>query len=92
MIGIIANSSDVAEQKLLDYCHKYAVEENKKIIFEKQLKQHWKKSYSIIQMSNMYGGCPDSDEEDAYDEMSIMEDLIEKNHDISSNGRYSGNG
>ena len=83
IIGIIANSSDVAEQKLLDYCHKYAVEENKNIIFEKQLKQHWKKSYSIIQMSNMYGGCPDSDEEDAYDEMSIMEDLIEKNHDIS---------
>ena len=83
IIGIIANSSDVAEQKLLDYCHKYAVEENKNIIFEKQLKQHWKKSYSIIQMANMYGGCPDSDEEDAYDEMSIMEDLIEKNHDIS---------
>jgi len=59
------------------------VEENKNIIFEKQLKQHWKKAYSIIQMANMYGGCPDSDEEDAYDEMSIMEDLIEKNHDIS---------
>lgn len=83
IIGIIANSSDVAEQKLLDYCQKYAVEENKNIIFEKQLKQHWKKAYSIIQMANMYGGCPDSDEEDAYDEMSIMEDLIEKNHDIS---------
>lgn len=83
IIGIIANSSDVAEQKLLDYCQKYAVEENKNIIFEKQLKQHWKKAYSIIQMANMYGGCPESDEEDAYDEMSIMEDLIEKNHDIS---------
>ena len=43
IIGIIANSSDVAEQKLLDYCHKYSVEENKNIIFEKQLKQHLKK-------------------------------------------------
>lgn len=83
IIGIIANSSDVAEQKLLDYCQKYAVEENKNIIFEKQLKQHWKKAYTVIQMANMYGGCPDSDEEDAYDEMSIMEELIEKNHDIS---------
>lgn len=77
------NASDIAEQKFLDYCQKYAAEENKNLIIEKQLKQHWKKAYPIIQMANMYGGFPDSDEEYAYDEMSIMEDLLDKNHDVS---------
>lgn len=83
VIGILANASDIAEQKLLDYCQKNATEENKNLIVEKQLKQHWGKAYPIIQMANMYGGCPDNDEEDAYDEMSTMEDLLEKNNDIS---------
>lgn len=40
IIGILANASDIAEQKLLDYCQKYAAEENKNLIIEKQLKQH----------------------------------------------------
>jgi len=34
-------------------------------------------------MENMYGGCSDHEEEDAYDEMSIMEELIDKNKNIS---------
>lgn len=83
VIGVLVNASEEAGQELLDYCQKYATEENKNFVIEKQLKQHWKKAYPIIQSSNMYGGCSESEENDAYYEMSIMDDLLEKKNGIT---------
>lgn len=71
-----------AEQILLDYCQKKEAGQksgNHNLIIEKQLRKHWKKASGIIEEFDMYGGGPESDEEDTYDELEAMEELLENN-------------
>ncbi len=71
-----------AEQILLDYCQKKEAGQkfgNHNLIIEKQLRKHWKKASGIIEEFDMYGGGPEPDEEDAYDELEAMEELLENN-------------
>ena len=83
LISYIVCRSDASQQALLDYCQKK--EKNKKtdnqeFIIEKQMKRHWEKAAKIIEMFDMYGGGPESDEEDAYDELEALEKLVNDNN------------
>lgn len=82
----MAQADSIAEQILLDYCQKNATRDNKNLILEKQLKKHWMNAYRIIEEANTYGGCSDSDEEEVYDEIEIIQKIIAEN-EISWNIR-----
>ena len=81
IIGKMAMVSD-AEEILLNYCKNDQTLSNKKIIYEKQLINHWHIAYGIIDDANSYGGCSYEDEELACDELYEMESIM-KEHDIS---------
>ena len=49
------------------------------MIIEKQIDRHWSKAREIIADFDSYGGGPESDEEDAYDELDKMRQLLENN-------------
>ena len=83
LISYIVCRSNASQQALLDYCQKK--EKNKKtdnqeFIIETQMKRHWEKAAKIIEMFDMYGGGPESDEEDAYDELEALEKLVNDNN------------
>jgi uncharacterized Zn finger protein len=71
-----------AEDILLNYCKNNQTLNNKGIIYEKQLINHWHNAYGIIDDANNYGGCSYEDEELACDEIYEMESILQK-HDIS---------
>lgn len=82
LIYHMVSESGKAEQILLDYCQKKEEKQksgNHNLIIEKQFRKHWKKANSIIEEFDMYGGGPESDEEDAYDELKAMGKLLENN-------------
>lgn len=81
VIDKMAMVSD-AEDILLNYCKNDQTLNNKIIIYEKQLMNHWNVAYSIIDDANKYGGCSHDDEDLAYDEIYEMESLL-KEHEIS---------
>lgn len=78
VIGKMAMVSD-AEEILLNYCEKDQTLNNKRIIYEKQLINHWSVAYSIIDDANRYGGCSYDDDELACDEIYKMESIMDKN-------------
>lgn len=79
LISQMAQTDSKAEQKLLDYCQKNQTSGNKNLIYGKQIKKHWTNAYRIIGDANTYGGCSDSDEEEVYDEIEILQKIIEEN-------------
>lgn len=55
-----------AEQMIIDWCKKHN-EKNKMHAIEMELKNLWMRAEEILEEFNMYGGGPESDEEDAAD-------------------------
>lgn len=82
LIYYMVSRSEQAQQALLDYCQKKEADmksENHDLIIESQLRQHWRKASEIIEQFDMYGGGPEDDEDEAYDELGIMDTLFQNN-------------
>lgn len=82
LVGYMAGKSEGAQQALLDFCQKKeesADAGNRALIIEKQIDRHWSKAREIIDDFDSYGGGPESDEEEAYDELNEMSQLLENN-------------
>ncbi len=75
-----------AEQTLLNYCEKKSTEDNRNLIFERQLVQYWNNAYHTIDQANECGGCSERDEDDACYEIEKMTELVKEN-DLSWNCR-----
>lgn len=85
LVGYMADRSENAQQALLDFCQKKeekAKSDNHALIIEKQIAKHWSKARGIIADFDCYGGGPEWDEEDAYDELEKMTQLV-KNNEVS---------
>ena len=70
------------EEALLDYCQKKDSDvktDNHAFIIENKVRQYWKNAAQIIQEFDMYGGGPESDEDDACYELEAMSKLLEDN-------------
>lgn len=79
LVGYIVKSNEAGQQALLDYCQENSTADNHMLIVNKQIRQHWNKAAAIIQEFDMYGGGSHSDEEDAYNELEEVVELIENN-------------
>lgn len=82
LVGYIVGRSEGAGQALLDFCQKKeenAETGNHALIIEKQIVRRWSKAKGIISEFDYYGGGSESDEEDAYDELEKMEQLMKDN-------------
>lgn len=84
LIAIIAKMSSQShetEKIILDWCKNNNEKYRKKAI-ETELMHHWAAARSVISIFNEYGGGPESDEEDAYDHLWKMDEIV-KSNDIS---------
>ncbi len=79
LIGEMAKHNSAAEQALLDFCEKNVTKDNKSLVLHKQIEKHWKNAYWIINSANDYGGCSDSDYEEASDDIDIILRIINEN-------------
>lgn len=75
LIFYVISVNDSAGEAVLDYCQKKDLEsktDNHTFIVEKKVRQHWKKAAQIIEEFDMYGGGPETDEDDACYELEAM--------------------
>lgn len=82
LVGYMAGRSGSAQQALLDYCQKEekgTKSDNHALIIEKQIARHWAKAKETIAEFDCYGGGSEWDEENAYDELDRMTQLMESN-------------
>lgn len=82
LVGYMVGRSENAQQALLDFCQKMekgTKTDNHALIIEKQIARHWAKAKETIAEFDCYGGGPEWDEENAYDELDRMTQLIESN-------------
>ncbi|MDE5893828.1 MAG: hypothetical protein K2H45_12985 [Acetatifactor sp.] len=78
----MAGRSENAQQVLLDFCQKEGEStkpDNHALIIEKQIDRHWSRAKGIIADFDCYGGGPEWDEENAYDELEKMTQLMINN-------------
>ena len=86
LIFYIINENASAEEALLDYCHKKDSETrtaNHALIIESKIRKHWNNASEIIGEFDMYGGGPESEEEEACHELEAMVKLFEENNEVS---------
>lgn len=84
IICYLVGRNKLVQQELLEYCQKNEKDSsNHNIIIENRIKQYWANASRIIGEFDMYGGGPEADEDDAYNELEKLLDLIEKNDDVS---------
>ena len=82
LIAYIVSANELAEELLLDYCQRKESDvktDNHTLIIESKIKQYWKSAARIIEEFDMYGGGPESDEDDAYGMLENMMKLLEDN-------------
>lgn len=82
LIVYIVSVNESAKELMLDYCHKKesdAKTDNHTLIIESKIKQYWKNAAQIIEEFDMYGGGPESEEDDACDMLRNMMKLFEDN-------------
>lgn len=82
LIKYIVSANDSAKELLLDYCQKKesdAKADNHALIIESKIQQYWKKAAEIVEEFDMYGGGPETDEDDAYAALEKMAKLLEDN-------------
>lgn len=78
IISKLSTYDDAADEWLLDYCNKHC-EEEKNLVIQKQIRHYWDVAEAIIDEANEYGGTSYSKEEEAYDALSMIDDLTKKN-------------
>lgn len=86
LVLYIVNKNAFAEETLLDYCHKKDSETrtaNHTLIIESKMRKHWNNASKIIGEFDMYGGGPESEEEEAYNELEAMVKVFEENDEVS---------
>lgn len=81
IISKLSSYNKESEEVILKWCQTYN-KKYKKQADEIEFKNCWKKAKNIIQEFNMYGGEPDSDEEEAAEKLCKMEKIVEE-HEIS---------
>lgn len=82
LIGYIVSVNETAKEALLDYCEEKEADietDNHALIIESKIRQYWKNAAEIIEEFDMYGGGPESDEDDAYGMLENMMKLLESN-------------
>lgn len=82
LVIYIVGDNESAGDRLLEYCREKEPKvktDNHMLIIENQIRQHWKKAGKIIEKFDMYGGGPESEEEDACYELETMAKLLEDN-------------
>ena len=82
LIAYIVSVNESAQESLLDYCEKKEKDiktDNHALILESKIRQYWKNASGIIEEFDMYGGGPESDEDDAYGMLEDMMKLLEDN-------------
>ena len=82
LIAYIVSANELSEDLLLDYCQRKESDvktDNHTLIIENKIKQYWKSAARIIEEFDMYGGGPESDEDDAYGMLENMMKLLEDN-------------
>lgn len=82
LITYIVSVNEQAKVQLLDYCQKKEANvkaDNHALIIESKIQQYWKTAAEIIEEFDMYGGGPESDEDDACDALESMMKLLEDN-------------
>lgn len=84
LIGLIAKLTDMggeAERAVTDWCRKHN-KKNRERAIEIELGNLWREARAVISEFNEYGGGPESDEEDACDNLWAM-DTIVREHRLS---------
>ena len=82
LIAYIVSVNESAQESLLDYCEKKEKDiktDNHALILESKIRQYWKNASGIIEEFDMYGGGPESDEDEAYGMLGDMMKLLEDN-------------
>lgn len=82
LVAYIVSANESAQETLLDYCMKKDVDvksDNHTLIIENKVRRYWEKAAQIIEEFDMYGGGPESDEDDAYAALEDMAKLMEDN-------------
>lgn len=82
LIVYIVSVNESAKELLLDYCQKKEADvktDNHTLIIESKIRQYWKNAAQIIEEFDMYGGGPESDEDDACSMLENMMKLLEDN-------------
>ncbi|MDW7672767.1 MAG: hypothetical protein SCK57_14035 [Bacillota bacterium] len=78
LIEVMVRFNSHAEQELLDYCRAHGFEDSQQLILEKQLENHWRSVYGLIEGSDTYGGCSEEDEAMVYDTIYMIMDLLKE--------------
>ena len=78
IIAKLSSYNDEANEWLLDYCKKNAKAEERTVVWE-QITHYWSVAERIIDEANEYGGCPEDDEEEAYEALRKIDELFGKN-------------
>lgn len=78
LIEVMIRFNSHAEQELLDYCQAHNIGDNQQLIRERQLENHWRSVYGLIEDSDTYGGCSEEDEGMVYDTIHMIMDLLKE--------------
>ena len=78
LIERMADADSASEHVLLEYCKGKASPKDKKLLHDRQLEMKWDSIREIVDTANEYGGCSDDDEDDVYDALYEMQELVKK--------------
>ncbi len=81
LVGLIINmadTNDAAETILIEYCKKKANPHQKELLYERQLQMKWDSIQPIVDEANEYGGCSREDENQVYDTLYEMQEIVKE--------------